>query len=222
MAEIKDIFNFLADLSRNNNREWFNANKERYMDVKKTVEIFTSRLINVVREVDPAVGALTPADCTYRIYRDTRFSKDKTPYKTHIGIFIAPGGKKTEKAGYYFHLQPGECFFGGGCWCPEPALLKAIRTDIFENVEEYLEIINNPVFKKIFPEVGYDRLKNPPKGFPADWEFIDLLKPRDYTVGTHLPDSFFLKKDVMPALAKLVATLKPLNDFYNFAIDPGQ
>lgn len=222
MAQIKDIFNFLADLSRNNNREWFNSHKERYLEVKKTVDIFTSALIESVREIDPSVGPLTPAECTYRIYRDTRFSKDKTPYKTYIGIFIAPGGKKTEKAGYYFHLQPGECFFGGGCWCPIPPLLKAIRTDIYENVEEYLEIINNPEFKKLFPEVGYDRLKNPPKGFPADWEFIELLKPRDYTVGTQLPDSFFLKKETVAELGKLVKTLKPLNDFYNFAIDPGE
>lgn len=215
---MKEVFEFLKELRLNNNREWFNANKERYLRVKKTIDEFTSCLIAAVAEVEPDVAHLSPSECTYRIYRDTRFSHDKTPYKTHIGIFICPGGKKSDQAGHYFHIEPGNCLFGGGCWCPPAPLLKDIRQDIYDNIEEYLEIIDNPEFKEKFPIVGSDPLKTAPKGFPKDWEHIDLLKPRDYTVIAPLPDSLFTGKDPISRLMPYIRTLQPLNSFLNYTI----
>lgn len=215
---MKEVFKFLKELKINNNREWFNENKERYLEAKRTIDLFVSRLIPAIASVEPEVAHLTPADCTYRIYRDTRFSSDKTPYKTHFGIFIAPGGKKSIKAGHYIHIEPGNCFYGGGCWCPPAPLLKAIRQDIYDNIDEYLEITDNPGFKKLFPTVGSDLLKTAPKGFPKDWEYIDLLKPRDYTVIAPLPDSLFTNRNAIERLEKYARTLQPLNDFLNFTI----
>lgn len=146
---MNEIYNFLKELKKNNNREWFNANKERYLKVKATVDAFTQQLINATATINPEAARLTPSDCTYRIYRDTRFSPDKTPYKTHIGIFICPGGnKKSDRCGYYIHLEPGNSFVGGGCWCPPAPLLKEIRQSIYDNIDEYLEIINAPVFRE--------------------------------------------------------------------------
>lgn len=217
---MKDLFTFLKELKANNNREWFNANKDRYLKVKKTAEEFTQQLVNALATIEPEAARLTPADCTYRIYRDTRFSPDKTPYKTHIGIFICPGGdKKSERCGYYVHLEPGNSFVGGGCWCPSAPLLKGIRQSIYDNIEEYLEIINAPEFKKLYKEVGSNLLKTAPKGFPKDWEYINLLKPRDYTVMAPVSDSFMKSKDAVKNILSYMKTLKPLNDFINYLFE---
>ncbi len=217
---MKDLFTFLKELKANNNREWFNANKDRYLKVKKTAEEFTTQLVNAIATIEPEAARLTPADCTYRIYRDTRFSPDKTPYKTHIGIFICPGGdKKSERCGYYVHLEPGNSFVGGGCWCPSASLLKGIRQSIYDNIEEYLEIINAPEFKKLYKEVGSNLLKTAPKGFPKDWEYINLLKPRDYTVMAPVSDSFMKSKDAVKNILSYMKTQKPLNDFINYLFE---
>lgn len=175
---MKEVYDFLLELRSHNDRDWFNANKERYLQAKAVTEELTERLIAGVTRFDPEAARLRPTDCTYRIYRDTRFSNDKTPYKTHIGIYInPPGGKKSPTAGYYLHLEPGQTMVAGGAWCPESAQLKAIRQDIFDNYDEYLEIIHSPKFSQFFSEVGEDFLKTAPKGFPKDWEHIDLLRP---------------------------------------------
>lgn len=219
---MEELFEFLKELRLNNNREWFNANKDRWHEVRAKADVLTSEMLALLADIDPGTRGLTPADCTYRIYRDTRFSNDKTPYKTHIGIFMAPGGKKSVKAGHYVHIEPENCLFAGGCWCPPAPLLKALREDIYNNVDEFLEIINAPEFRKLFPVVGENRLKTAPKGFPKDWEHIDLLKPRDYTVFSPLPDSFFLgkhKKSTAARLAEYFQTLQPFNDFLNFTIE---
>lgn len=217
---MKEIYDFLCELRSNNNREWFNDNKSKYLEVKRKVENFTDRLINMIAIVQPEAARLTPADCTYRIYRDTRFSQDKAPYKTHIGIYICPkGNKKSYRCGYYFHMEPGNSFIGGGCWCPPPRLLKAVRQSIYDNIEEYLEIIEDPEFKRLYPAVGGNMLKTAPKGFPKDWEHIELLKPRDYTVLAPVPDSFFKSGDAVRKIRAYTSVLKPFNDFINFLID---
>ena len=215
---MKNVFNFLKDLRANNNRDWFNNNRNRYIESKHIIDTFTSQLIAAIADVEPEIAHLTPTDCTYRIYRDTRFSLDKTPYKTHFGIFIAPGGKKSVKAGHYIHIEPGNCLYGGGCWCPPAPILKAIRQDIYDNVDEYLEIIDNNCFKRLFPTVGSDPLKTAPKGYPKDWEYIDLIKPRDYTVISPLSDSVFTETNAIEQLKVYARTLQPLNDFLNFTI----
>lgn len=213
------VYSFLKDLKKNNNREWFNAHKDRYLEVKRFVDEFTQKVLNAMTPIDSRIGHLSPSDCTYRIYRDTRFSPDKTPYKTHIGIYICPGGKKSIRCGYYIHLEPNNSFIGGGCWCPPPPILKGIRQDIYDNIDEYLEIIENPEFKSRYTEIGFDRLKTAPKGFPKDWEYIDLLKPRDYTVLAPVGDKFMKSSDVVNNIIDYFKIQMPFNQFIDFVFD---
>lgn len=217
---MQTIFEFLKELKLNNNREWFNANKERWLDVKQRAEEIAFRLIAEVAKFDPDAARLTPSDCMYRIYRDTRFSADKTPYKTHIGIYINPnGGKKSPRCGYYVHLEPGASCVAGGAWNPSGPMLKAIRQDIFDNIDEYLEIIHDPKFTAYFPVVGEEPLKTVPKGFPKDWEHIDLLKPRWFTVTTPISDRTMLSSKVISAISDRMRLLKPFDDFLNYTVD---
>lgn len=218
--QTNEIFDFLRDLANNNNREWFNDNKERYLDVKRRIDKITEQLIEKIAEFDPQASTLSIADCTYRIYRDVRFSTDKSPYKTHIGIFVNPPfGKKSLRSGYYLHLEPDESAVYVGTYCLPSKHLAAIRRDIYENVEEYLEIIDNPEFKKIYPVVGENPLKTIPKGFPKDWKYISLLKPRDYAIKHHLSDKELNSPKAMDSIAEMFRISKPFNDFINFAID---
>lgn len=217
---MKEIYDFLKRLRENNNREWFNAHKDEYLTVKSMVEDFTIRMIARIAEFDPEAARLTPADCTYRIYRDTRFSHDKTPYKTHIGVVVCPGGtKKSYRSCYYVHFEPGDSFIAGGCWCPPAPLLKEIRQSIYDNIEEYLEIINEPEFKRLYGVPGSEPLKTAPKGFPKDWEYIDLLKPREYTVMHRMTETAMCSKDAVETIGRDFEVMKPYNDFINFIFE---
>lgn len=219
MHDIKTILSFLRSLRRHNDRVWFNDNKDRYLTVKEETEALTARLIAGVARFDPEASMLSPRDCLYRIYRDTRFSADKTPYKTHIGIYInPPGGKKSPTCGYYLHLEPDNCLVAGGCWCPGPQLVKAIRQDIFDNVEEYLEIMASEPFATYYKGVGENLLKTVPKGFPKDWRHIDLIKPRDFTAYTPLSEKDLCAPDFEERVLARMEAVKPLNDFFNFTI----
>lgn len=219
---MKEIIDFLSDLRANNNREWFAANKSRYDAVKARVMELTQQLIDVVAEIDPRAAMLSPADCTYRIYRDTRFSSDKTPYKQHIGIFINPPfGKKSLRCGYYLHIEPGNCFFAAGTIGHPAPVLKAIRRSIYDEIDEYLELINDPEFKAVFANIGDSPLKTAPKGFPKDWEYIDLLKPRNYVAFSGNLESALLRtKDIPKFLRPYIQQSARFNRFVNYAIDP--
>lgn len=218
---IEFVLDFLRDLANNNNREWFGKNKERYLAVKSEIENLTRCLINEISLFDPSASCLSPSDCLYRIYRDTRFSQDKTPYKTHIGIYINPPyGKKYPGAGYYLHLEPGNNLVAGGAWCPDSEQLKGIRTDIFDNVEEYLEILNEPEFKRYFTRVGEDLLKTAPKGFPKDWEHIELLRPRNYTAYSELSDKLVFSSDLIGEVVNRMKALYRFNRFLNYTLLP--
>ena len=218
--QMNEILAFLRELAANNNRDWFNENKETYQEVKRMVDSITQDLINRISKFEPQAAMLSVSDCTYRIYRDVRFSTDKSPYKTHIGIFINPPfGKKSLRSGFYLHLEPNESAVYIGTYCLPSKYLAAIRRDIFENVDEYLEIIENPEFKNIFPTVGENPLKTAPKGFPKDWKHISLLKPRDYAVKHSLSDRELNSPKALDKIVDMFRISKPFNDFINFAID---
>lgn len=217
---MKRILEFLRQLAANNDREWFNAHKDEYLEVKADVEAFTQKLIEAVAELEPHAGALRPSDCLYRIYRDTRFSADKSPYKTHIGIYINPrGGKKSEFCGYYVHIEPGECLVAGGAWFPEAPLLKEYRSEIYANAEEYIGIITAPEFASAYKPYWQEPLKTAPKGFQKDWEHIGLLKPRNFVYASLLSDKEMESKDIVNKLSGLFRILKPYNDFFNFTLE---
>ena len=139
---MKQVYQFLRALTRHNDREWFNAHKDEYLKVKQTTERFAAELLVALSEIDPDAALLDVKDVTYRIYRDTRFSTDKTPYKTHIGIFInPPKGKKSLRFGYYFHIEPGASLICAGNMPYPTKLTNMLRRDIYDNIDEWLSII---------------------------------------------------------------------------------
>lgn len=214
------IYRFLRTLRKHNNREWFNAHKAEYLEVKAQADALTEALIALVAEVDHRAAGLTPAECTYRIYRDTRFSNDKTPYKTHIGIFVnPPTGKKGETLGYYFHLEPdATMFIMGTAWLPSDKL-KAIRQSIYDEIDEYREIVESPDFKRFFPTVGFDPLKTAPKGFDKNWPYIDYVRPRVYGGEMKVEDDFYDADGLAERLRPILKQAWLYNRFVNFVFE---
>lgn len=213
------ILSFLKKLSRHNTREWVADHRADYDRVRRMRDEVAERFMAAVAVVDPAASDLTLGQCVYRLVRDTRFSEDKTPYKTHIGIYVCPPyGKKSLMAGYYLHLEPGNSMLWGGCYSLPTNYLTAIRRDIRDNIEEYLSIVESPEFKEFFPKVGDDPLKTAPKGFSNDWEYIDYVRPREFGATLRLDDNFFDNPDFAVQLIPALAQLKRFNDFINFTL----
>lgn len=213
------IFQFLKDLSANNNREWFNEHKEDYKRAQLEFEILVTAIIERIASFDESVRGIQAKDCTYRIYRDTRFSLDKTPYKIHFGAYINAKGKKSDHCGYYVHLQNGECMLAGGSLCMDSNVLKAVRQSVFDNIDEFRAIVEDPEFKQYFPVIGESHLKTAPKGFPKDFKYIDYLKCKEYTCTYCVPDEVFLASDLLDTVEKVFRQLKRFADFTNFTID---
>lgn len=174
------VLQFLQELSENNNREWFNDNRKRYHENRDKIIFLTDVLINEIKKFDPKIAGTNPKDCMFRIFRDVRFSKNKEPYKTNFGSFIAKGGRKSIYPGYYLHIEPNQSFAGGGIYMPQAAPLKAIRNYMTEHAPDFREIINETRFKNTFPEMYDHQLKTAPKGFPKDHEFIELLRYKSF------------------------------------------
>ncbi|MDR2475151.1 MAG: DUF2461 domain-containing protein [Bacteroidales bacterium] len=217
---IADAYDFIIKLTANNNREWFNAHKAEYEQAKTAHEEFISLLITKIALFDEDIKGVNVKECTFRIYRDTRFSPDKTPYKNHLGAYIAAqGGRNSERAGYYVHLSPDENFVSGGVYCPQPAILKALRNAIYNNVEEYLALVNRKDYKQYFTEFFSDSLKTLPRGYPKDFEHADLLKCRHYSPAAPLPNDMWRMPDCMDEIVKRLNVLHPYNKFMNFTID---
>ncbi|MGA2669610.1 MAG: DUF2461 domain-containing protein [Ignavibacteria bacterium] len=207
---------FLKGLKRHNNREWFNKNKELYDDAKKDFEGFISELIHRVSEFDRAVEGLQIKDCVFRIYRDVRFSKDKTPYKYHFGAVVGEGGRRSELASYYFHIEPGgNSLLAGGKWMPSNEHLLAIRNGIFANLKEFNKIINDKDFKKYFRTLSDEKLSSAPRGFPKDHPDIELIKFKSYSVYTPMKDEQVLSKSIADYSVKVFKAVVPFNTFLN-------
>lgn len=211
--------NFLKDIAANNNREWFNDNKNKYMQVKQAFDSMVEELIQQIALFDQSVQYLTVKDCTYRFYRDIRFSPDKSPYKRHLGAYINSKGKKAYHGGYYMHLEPGKCMLAGGAYCLPGHILKAVRESICDQPETYHNIVSQKKFKQIFPIIGENHLKTIPKGFPKNFKYPEYLKCKDYSCFSKVDDSFFNQKDWLAKTSSTFMLLKPFLDFVNNAID---
>ena len=211
----KSIYEFLIELRENNNREWFQANKKKYEQAKKDFQLFIELCIEQLKDVDPALAGLNAKDCMFRIFRDVRFSEDKRPYKTNFGAFLAKNGRKSRYGGYYIHIEPEQCFLGGGCYMPASNVLKAIRTEIFHHPEEFIAIVDNLEFKKHFPEMYGEKLKTAPRGFPKDFAHIDLLNYKHYAVGKTISDDVVHSNQFSNEITKTFQALYPLNRFLN-------
>jgi len=209
------IYEFLLELRENNNRDWFHANKKKYDNAKKDFELFIELSIEQIKDIDPDISGLNAKDCIFRIFRDVRFSEDKKPYKTHFGAFLAKNGRKSRYGGYYIHIEPEASFLGGGCYMPASNALKAIRKEIFHNPLEFKEIITNKEFTSHFPEMYGEKLKTAPRGYPKDFEYIDLLNYKNYAVGKMLPDKIVQSERFSDEISKSFSSLYTLNQYLN-------
>jgi len=216
----KSTLDFLKKLKKNNNRKWFNINKKLYEDARYDFEVCVFDMIQKLSDFDESVSGLEPKDCLFRIYRDVRFAKDKKPYKQNFGAAIQMGGRKSSKAGYYFHIEPGASMLAGGIYMPMPDILLAIRKLIAADYKEYEKIISNKDFKKLFGEIwgGDDKLKTVPKGFEKDHPAAEHLKNKSFIVFKMLSDSDVLSKNFINNSAKIFKAMKPFNDFLNRAL----
>ena len=212
------MFRFLRELREHNDREWFHAHKEWYREVKARHEAFIDEIIAEMAKHDSEVDGLTAKDCVFRIYRDIRFSLDKSPYKTHIGAFIAKGGRMAPRGGYYVHMEPGRSALAGGIWCPPPSLLKALRMDIYGNVEEFSEILSDKEFARYYHLDG-EKLKKVPAPFPKDFPQAEWLKYKYYTVGCDVDDSLFEGEGAVGRVVERLALIVPFNRFLNYTVD---
>ena len=210
---MENVIPFLKDLKQNNNREWFKDNKNRYLLAKDEFEAFIADLLPEMAAIDKGLSGLEPKQCIFRIYRDVRFSKDKSPYKINMGAAMTKGGRKSHFATYYFHVEPGDAFAGGGIWQPAGPVLKAMRNEVYYNVDEFKKIMAAPAFTKYFSELMGDKLTRPPQGFPADYPDIDLLKYKNYVVGHTIPDEVVTSDGLKKHLLDVYAALYPFNSF---------
>lgn len=216
---MQQVLNFLSELKENNNKEWFDQNRDRYQECRKKVLFLTEVIIHEAGKFDSEIGIQDAKNCVFRIFRDVRFSNDKTPYKTNMGSFIAKGGRKSVSAGYYIHIEPGGSFVGGGSYCPPADALKAFRTEIFDQPEDFKQLINNESFRKIYPKLYDDKLKTAPKGFPKDFADIDLLKYKSFAFGSPIDDSVVASDAFVENILRSMKELYPVNKFLNSALD---
>lgn len=217
---VQHTLDFIKDVTLNNNRDWFQDNKQRYEQVRENIIEFTAAMINELGKTDAGVTAIDPKKAVKRIYRDIRFSKDKTPYKDHFGIGLSPVGASTDTTGYYVHIKPdGGSFAGGGYWQPLPEHIKAIRQEIDYNGAELKGIVDDKAFVKLFGDFrNGNSLKVLPKGYSGDHEDITLLKLKDFVAMRDLKDADLLKADSHKTVAGILAKIYPLNVFLNNAI----
>ncbi|MEP7110399.1 MAG: DUF2461 domain-containing protein [Ferruginibacter sp.] len=213
--------NFLKDLQRNNNKAWFEENRKIYEAAKEDLQSMVADLIPAIAIFDEPIGSLAVKDCTFRINRDVRFSKDKSPYKNNMAAYFSRGGKKASVAGYYFHCEPGKSYAAGGFYSPMPKELAKIRQEIDYSFNEWKTIITNKTFKKYFPEgvYGIALLVRPPKGYDENNPAIEYLKMKHFIVSKPFSDAELQSKKLVKDVAKVFETMKPMIDFLNRAVE---
>lgn len=219
MTDIDIVYKFLRDVAAHNDRVWFAAHRDEYDRARLIFETMAEQLIGGLAVIDPTVGHLSVKDCTYRFYRDTRFSEDKSPYKRHFGLYVAAHGKKAFHGGYYLHIEPASCMIAGGAYCLPSNILRTVRQSVVDEIEEFRSIVEAPEFRRLFPTLGMDRVKTVPKGFPRDFPFPEYIRPKDYSVATQIPDDFLRQPDWLQQTLHVFEVMKPFLDFINYTID---
>lgn len=215
----KDTLNFLSTLKDNNNREWFAENKTWYERSRLDVEETVGQLIRRFTEFDLGMKYLDPKKCIFRIYRDTRFSPDKTPYKTHFGVVFNPNGIKN--SGYYLHIDPEGSFLCCGLFMLQPDQLKAVRQGIYLNFDAFSAIINNKKFKKEFGDLVHDEedLKRVPNGFDKDHPAAEYMKLKHFYIMHNVAEKELLSEKFISHAAEIYELMQPLNDFLQNLIE---
>jgi len=211
---------FLSELSKNNHKEWFELNRNRYEQSQTNIKLFIKNWIEHFGRKEETIAHLEPQKCIFRIHRDVRFSADKTPYKTNLGAYLSKGGKNTNFAGYYLHIQPNACFFGAGNYMPTPEQLAKIRQEIDYNYSDFLKIITAKRFKETFGNlVEENKLKRAPKGYEDDNKAIEYLKLKSFIVSRKITDNELTSADFIKTITEYSTTVKPFIDFLNHALE---
>jgi len=216
---MESILSFLRTLAQNNNREWFNDHKKNYLESLEMFREFASDMLNGIVKFDPTLGDLVPKETIFRIYKDVRFSKDKSPYKTHFGCWMTRGGRKSTDAGYYFHLEPDNSFMAAGVYMPPREQLNLIRQEIVFNPGAYLEVINNPEILKGYERGGKeDMLKKGPVGYPKDFKHLEEIKYKHFIFSKNYKDSEISEKGFAQNVIADYQGLFPLVQYLNHAM----
>lgn len=214
---------FLKGLARNNHKEWLDAHRMDYESAKADFHQLVEHLLRSLDKNEPVLSSLQPKDCIFRINRDVRFSKDKSPYKTNMGASIKAGGKKSLLAGYYVHIEPGgKSFVGGGLYMPEPATLHQVRQEIDYNWDEFSRLLRAPGFKKSYGSLEKWEgmvLSREPKGYEKDNPAIEFLKMKSFVATMPLTDQQLVEKNLLRTLLQTLNNLRPLLQFMNRAIE---
>lgn len=213
---------FLKQLAKNNNKEWFDANRKKYEAAKEDFTASLQTILSGFSTIDITLVSLAPKDCLFRINRDIRFSKDKSPYKTNFGAYINAGGKKSNTGGYYLHLQPGNSFAGGGIYQPDADMLKKVRQEIDYNFDEFKSIITTKKFKAVYTKgISSDSewsLSRPPKGYDETNPAIEFIKLKSVVATAPLSDELLTDKKFEATVIKAFEALHPLITFLNRAV----
>ena len=237
--DAKRILSFLRQVTTNNNRPWFQEHKAEYDAVRAEFEQGIAQALERIVTFDPEIAHLKVKDCTYRFYRDTRFSADKSPYKNHMGAYIDAKGKKALRGGYYLHLEPDHCLVAvGNYWLPTN-ILTACRNEIMANTDAWLKCVKNKAFQTYFGSPATDSIKEPtnisswdqpqgfgleklktcPSGFPKDWPYVHYLRLKDYCAWHAVPETFFEGDAWLDEIERMFRAAKPMMDFMNAVID---
>ena len=217
---MEKLISFFKELEDNNEKPWFDANKKRWLEIKAEYDVFAQRLIDGLAVLDPQTKGVTVKDCTYRIYRDVRFSPNKLPYKTHIGIYVCPKGKKSGHSGYYFHIEPftDTYFIYAGLHLPQPEVIKSVREEVMLNGKGVDDAFQACV------RAGYEihtegMLRKVPRGWNPDDPYSFYYRMKDFGVVKNLTEKDVLSENLVENLLSEFAVTVPLNNLLNRAFD---
>lgn len=215
-----DTLSFLKKLKKNNNKTWFDSNKDKYLLAKEDFENFLEALLPELKKADPGLNGVEVKGSVFRIYRDVRFSSDKRPYKNHLGAWFCSRGRKSSGPGYYLHIEPENSFIAAGIWMPSSEELAKVRQEIDYNFEEFDSILNEPKFKKLTGGLDFeDSLRSAPKGYSADNPAIKYLKLKSFTATSPLEDETVIRKTLLRNTVKVSSTMVPLIKFLARSFD---
>lgn len=209
---------FLRDLKKNNNKPWFDAHRKQYEQARNDFENFIQSVLEKYGKNDSDLKELVAKKCIFRINRDVRFSKDKSPYKTNFGASMDKGGRKSGLAGYYFHLEPGKSFLGGGIWMPQPDALRKVRQEIDYSFDEFRKIITAKRFKAVYGDLYTGegvQLSKVPQGFEKDNPAAEYLKFKSWLVLTDVNDSLLTSNELVNKTVDAFRVMHPFVKFLN-------
>jgi uncharacterized protein (TIGR02453 family) len=215
---MKDIISFLEDLAANNDRAWFEANRDRYKAVKSRMDAVAKDFIEAIAAFDPSVEGVQVKDATYRIYRDTRFTKDKSPYKTWFGVYVCPRGKRSGLSGYYMHVEPDQNHYMlcTGAYCPTAGEIKSVREEIMTEGDAFVETIRQAEGFDIDWSTAYKRM---PQGWSAEDPHSEYYRLRNFLLVKLIDRDFVLSDDFISRAADQMSRTRPFNDTLNRAIE---